>query len=133
MTREHIISVLKRNDKVATTGIIARLLGADEAKLAPLLETTRQTDKFLQTVFDLVDFDEVETEPETTEEESNASEEAIGDGSEGKEPTDDGFNDVRKAIKKGKGKKALKLIKAHRANGSKGSVLKGLTNEAKAL
>ena len=54
---------------------------------------------------------------------------------EAEEPTycDDGFDDVREAITNGKRKKALKLIKAHKENGSKGSVLSGLKKQAKEL
>ena len=50
-----------------------------------------------------------------------------------KEHGSDGLNDVRKAIEKGKGKKALKLIKAHKENGLEGPVLSGLKKEAEAL
>lgn len=46
---------------------------------------------------------------------------------------DHDFKAIRKAIKKGKGKKALKLIVEAKENGARGSVLKGLTREAKAL
>ncbi len=40
---------------------------------------------------------------------------------------------IMKAIKKGKGKKALKLIKAARDGGARGSVLKDLAKQAKAV
>ena len=67
MTREKIISALKRNDKVTITRAIAWAMGADEAKLEEACDTTRATDKFYQTVFDLVDFDgEDETQEEDT-------------------------------------------------------------------
>ena len=46
---------------------------------------------------------------------------------------EDGFDPIRKAIKKGKGKKALKLCMKARKNGSKGSVLTDLELEAEAL
>jgi len=45
----------------------------------------------------------------------------------------DDFKAVEKAIKKGKGKKALKLIKAMEDGGARGSVLKNLKKQAKAL
>ena len=86
-----------------------------------------------------------------SEAESQASEEAIGDGSEGIDLDQDvkdreankkaevthgsaeEHKAIVKAIKKGKGKKALKLIAKAREGGARGSVLKDLEKQAKAL
>lgn len=136
MNRETIISALKRNDKVAITGIIATAMGADEEALATALSTTRATDKFYQTVFDLVPF-EVEAPVETmSDDELDEVEKAHGEPTttdEEVEKVDHSFKDIRKAIKKGKGKKALKLIVKAKEAGARGSVLKDLTRQAKEL
>lgn len=126
MTRENIISALKRNQKVEITAIIATALGADVDALAEVTDTTRATDKFYQSVFDLVKFDETEDEEEVEVTDEPEAEEEV-------DTVDHSFDDIRKAIKKGKGKKALKLIKKAKENGARGSVLKGLKQEAEAL
>ena len=82
---------------------------------APNRFTTAFVKRITDPVQKLIDASEA---PEETEEEEEVSEEPKAE-----KKADDGFNDVRKAIKKGKGKKALKLIKAHKENGSRGSVL----------
>ena len=75
MTREKIISALKRNDRVEIAGIIALNMGADADRVGEVTDTTRATDKFYQTLFDLVDFDtednEVEDTVETPEEDED--------------------------------------------------------------
>ena len=49
------------------------------------------------------------------------------------ETVDHDFKDIKKAIKKGKGKKAMKLIIEAKEQGARGSVLKDLQKQAEAL
>lgn len=136
MKRETIISALKRNDKIAITAIIAVAMGADEEAVGTLTGTTRATDKFYQSVFDLVPFGDAPVEESVEEPEADVAEikeKADAQMEETANVLIELEEGIKKAIKKGKKKKALKLIKELKATGARGSVLKGLEKQAKAL
>lgn len=129
MKRETIISALKRNDKIAITAIIAVAMGADEEAVEALTGTTRATDKFYQSVFDLVPFDETPVE----EPEADVAEIADQEMEETADNLEQLFEDVTKAINKGKKKKAKKAFEALEASGMSGSEMKALKKQIKAL
>jgi len=118
--REHFVASMKRKNIKALGAIILREIFGEGDKANELEEASRLTPA-------LIDRTCLETKPVVEEPPAEAPAETPA---ETKPKGDDGFNDVRKAIKKGKGKKALKLIKAHKDNGSRGSVLTGLKNQA---
>ena len=129
MEREHFVAVMKRKDVKALGAIILREVYDEEESAKELESAGRLTNALIErTCLETVE----EAEPTINEDEEEHSEPEHSEP-ETENKVTDGFDDVRKAIKKGKKKKALKLIIAHHENGSKGSVLSNLKKEAKGL
>ena len=126
-----LISALKRKDFKM---VIQELMIQDgnEEGGAFIMNTTKLTALALDKALALKNVEiEEETEVELTEEPTLNEDEV-----EHKEPETGGIEEheaIVKAIKKGKGKKALKLIKKAIEGGARGSEIKKLKAEAKAL
>lgn len=130
-----LVAALKRNDRVQTTAEVLKALGHDE-RAEEIGKATRATVAFFDKAFKgLREDDEGEAPTETKDptdlDYANKDQEKSLDEKVAKAADD--FKAVEKALKKGKGKKALKLIKAMEDGGSRGSVIKALKAKAKAL
>ncbi len=116
-------SAVKRKQVMEMLDLMFTYMGEDEAA-AIAKGTTRVTDLSIKRIRESLSGAE-----ETTEDEQETT-------CEKEEPVSGSIDEhkaIVKAIKKGKGKKALKLIKAARDGGAKGSVLKDLEKQANAL
>ncbi len=106
------IAAVKRRDVKELVALTLEIEGKPE-QAKEIRDASRLTDALIARTC----IDEVETDLEITEPEVET-------------PTESGYPDVSKALKKGKFKKALKLIKKLEESGSRGSVLKALKREA---
>ncbi len=114
-----LVAALKRNDRVAITAEVLEVLGHSD-RAAEARTATRATVAFFDRAFKGI------TDQEAAKvDEAKEAINAIVD--------EDIFTDIEKAIAKGKGKKALKLIKAAKKEGFGGSVLEALKTQAKGL
>ena len=120
-----LVSAFKRKDIKEVGALILDAEGkTDEAK--ELRDASRFTVALIDRTFVATDVDEPEeVEQDEPTEEVEQDEPIHGSHEEHKA--------IVKAIKKGKGKKALKLIKQAREGGARGSVLKDLEKQAKDL
>ena len=115
-----LVAALKRNDRVAITAEVLEALGySDRAAVAR--EANRATVAFFDKAFGGI----------TDQEAADVAEELAK--VDGVVIVEDTFTDIEKAIRKGKGKKALKLIKKAKADGFGGSILNTLKAQAKGL
>ncbi len=122
-------SAVKRKQVMEMLDLMFTYMGEDEAA-AIAKGTTRVTDLSIKRIRESLSGAEETTEEDvTTEDEQETT-------CEKEEPVSGSIDEhkaIVKAIKKGKGKKALKLIKAARHGGAKGSALKDLEKQANAL
>ena len=129
---EAFFSALKRRQPKEIAAEALELLGHLEAA-TELRETSRLTDAAIERTIKLTQ--------ETTEPVEPLDEQAdLGDVVGPCDLTyaddsvvDHSFEEIRELIAKGKGKKALKLIKAAKEAGARGSVIKDLKKQAKEL
>ena len=137
-------SAVKRKNVLDLLKVIFEEAGETEA-LEIATSTTRFTNASIERMMkatgyidELPDYDEDNAEtPAPTLADDEAPVEVVADAPEdltyADMTVDHSFKDIRKAIKKGKGKKALKLIQEAKDNGARGSVLKDLNKQAKGL
>ena len=117
---EKLRSALVRKDM---KDIIVTLL-TEEGKEAEAQEV-RSAGRITKALIDRTCGDAVEVEVEPTLDEDEVEHQ--------EQPVESTYDDIIKAINKGKGKKALKLIKQAHEDGHKGSELKKLKEQAKEL
>jgi hypothetical protein len=140
MKNETFVSAMKRKSVAELGAMILREVYGKEDEAKELEEAGRITVALIDrtciiTEGDLVDNSGSNENDEVSVETTDATELTFADSAvvEDTEPAHDWEADIRKAIKKGKGKKALKLIKEAKDNGTSGSVLKDLKKQAEAL
>jgi len=140
------IAAIKRKNLKAALEETLKMLGYDEAA-AEINETQRLTmatiERTLIPISEAVENEEEseeETEDEGAEDEGAEDEGAEDEGAEDEGAEDEQpnllitlQNDLEKAIKKGKKKKAKKLLAELEETGLKGSVIKDLAKQVKAL
>jgi len=120
----HLVAVAKRNDMKELMALILDENGKTE-EAANVRAAGRKTVKLIDDNFIATDVEEVADMPE--------NEAPVETEDETATIPDHDFKDIRKAIKKGKGKKALKLIVAAKDAGARGGVLKDLKRQAEEL